>query len=492
MSFETSIRDPDMHISPQKLKEEDEIQLPTVCCGRYNQQTKSCQFVMSTSANYACDEEQQQRINGASGFDPNTRSNGYNDSVTSQRRMKPLSAGNSYPCKRCNKQFKKKIILEKHLKSRLCNQTSLQCSMITKTDKTETDLETHAAKRVGNQLFTCKVCARNYTRKGGLTSHMKQHTSKKMFPCRICDKTFFESWQCKRHMISHSEKVFWCADCGKGFKDKNYLTSHVRSHAKDFACSFCHKKFGQNAHLKLHLMTHTGERPFTCADCAGGFISKNQLVIHVKTMHTDESRNSMYVVEYADTVHALKSLSSLDCYNKVQSDEGKNSNANLGVQTIDTLFDCDFCGHTFHSISFLSERMEYHKYGKLVCKICGVRFRNKNLWAKHEKAHENEFRPFVCEYCSCRFSKRLSLEGHIKIHTGERPIKCDHCGKRWKNKRDVRRHLMSHTDERPYGCEYCFSRFREENTRTRHIRAKHPEKLCGKPSVSLSFLYHCA
>jgi len=157
--------------------------------------------------------------------------------------------------------------------------------------------------RVDMGLFACNQCEtfRCFT-KARLKSHQMSHRVDRPCLCQECGKPFKTDKSLRLHVRSmHEGKgkankeeagCVTCEVCNRVFKDKRRLRSHlsaVHQKIRPHLCNYCGYAASNLSSLRLHLRTHTNEKPYTCGHegCAFRTADHNSLRRH-KMRHSGE------------------------------------------------------------------------------------------------------------------------------------------------------------------------------------------------------------
>ncbi|XP_047475976.1 transcription factor Sp5-like [Penaeus chinensis] len=107
--------------------------------------------------------------------------------------------------------------------------------------------------------------------------------------CPNCQDTSKDTSATKKR-----EHICHVPGCGKVYSKTSHLKAHLLSHSgeRPFVCNwiFCNKAFTRSDELQRHLRTHTGEKRFQCEECGKRFMRSDHLNKHVKTHENRRAR----------------------------------------------------------------------------------------------------------------------------------------------------------------------------------------------------------
>jgi KRAB domain-containing zinc finger protein len=143
--------------------------------------------------------------------------------------------------------------------------------------------------------YECTKCDKTFKRQSNLTQHQRMHNGT-AFACELCERQFDWKGNLERHLIAHTFAKPYVCDvdtCEQKFALKSNMQQHKRDvHEKvpgKYRCEQCAgRTFSVPAHLRIHVRTHTNERPFACLECAMKFNDKSNLQVHFRAAHTSE------------------------------------------------------------------------------------------------------------------------------------------------------------------------------------------------------------
>ncbi|GIY72322.1 hypothetical protein CDAR_522481 [Caerostris darwini] len=80
-----------------------------------------------------------------------------------------------------------------------------------------------------------------------------------------------------------------CPHCSYGTNISSHMKRHMLKHTgeRPYRCAECDATFARKDHLKNHFAVHSGQRPFECAICRRKFRHKKSLRLHEET-HQDK------------------------------------------------------------------------------------------------------------------------------------------------------------------------------------------------------------
>nr|NP_001122369.1 zinc finger protein ZF(C2H2)-151 [Ciona intestinalis]FAA00227.1 TPA: zinc finger protein [Ciona intestinalis] len=163
----------------------------------------------------------------------------------------------------CNKSFMNNYNLKAHLRTHTEVIPELICKTCGVEQPNKRQLEAHERKEHNAApKLKCPHCPLMFHTQAGVMSHKRVHKPKtQQYPCPLCDKVYTKKFSIKLHMLTHTgEKPYACDRCSWRFANLSRLNRHMASHKeKMLRCTYsnCDKVFYRKDHLYSHMRTHS-------------------------------------------------------------------------------------------------------------------------------------------------------------------------------------------------------------------------------------------
>ncbi|XP_021961676.2 PR domain zinc finger protein 5 [Folsomia candida] len=250
--------------------------------------------------------------------------------------------------------------------------------LVSSHEKSSHQLETAQLRHLSNSVLNSPSLRRH-------TEAIHITHERPRLPCGFvgCDKTFLKKQNVSRHVrAEHAENPvrFRCTLCGKEFKMKIELESHVPTHTteKPYNCATCGRSFALRRTMKSHEQTHLEKSArdiFQCHVCPGTFLKKGGLQAHVQVVH--ENRRN-----YPCTICDKRFSSSSELKRHVEARHVTNK---------ELVHSCDKCEYRSYSKVNLTHPVRRHNPANWrKCYFCNKFITLQNLVKHYSRIHCHE------------------------------------------------------------------------------------------------------
>lgn len=333
----------------------------------------------------------------------------------------------------------------------------------------------HIRMHLKKGSFFCDTCGADYYTRNGLTKHVCRekrrqrpevdHRTRDHRYCRFCD-THFKDLDAKQAHTCEKEdptdkKWVFCRCCNKRVK-KDRFNRHMEYHSEvEWRCSICDRKVATERALKLHMTTHSGNKPHQCKECPESFVIIANLRRHMQVHHgvvveefkcgicSKELSSRIRLRAHLNRVHSKQIFCEL-CKEELPS----KAELKLHLMNGHDPPECEVCGKMFLLPRYLTLHRKLHTEKhlnrgpvvKTTCELCKLTLPSKEELKLHI---ESEHEPSVCQICNKSFALPRYLKMHEKLHVGNPTpnVQCSICFKMLSEK-NIKPHVYrNHNDQ---------------------------------------------
>ena len=244
-------------------------------------------------------------------------------------------------------------------------------------------------------------------------------------------------------------------------------------------CPHCPYSTRQSSHLKVHIRTHTGEKPYLCKMCGQSFADSSSRNRHMHSMHsvTDEDMALRTVKKLHQCPHCPYSTKRAD-----------HLMYHIRTHTGEKPHPCKECGRCFARPA----QLRYHVHSKhdsatrAAASVQDIEVSKRKDLTYHVFTQARE-KPYSCKKCGQGFVLCGNLKRHMrKVHSStdeeiaclvpainKRLYQCPHCPYSSKRVDHLKYHIRTHTGEKPCSCKECGRSFTVSSALRYHMYSQH-------------------
>ncbi|KAK3095381.1 hypothetical protein FSP39_014059 [Pinctada imbricata] len=339
----------------------------------------------------------------------------------------PMQTGRSsdgiLKCKSCYKEFYSKESFALH-----------QASHIEKVHKCETcrarfsstySLKLHSKihlKPGQAVLHECKVCHKTFLRPNSLSIHMFAHRSTKDFSCSECGKSFRLKASLRSHLRVHNKFFFYICKCGEKFRSKSTFRNHIVAYHREdktvtnfpiYKCEYCQKEFVSKHRYMEHTSFHTGRKTFSCSLCSSKFATQGKLNWHINRVHMTKKKFICKVCDLSSE-NETKFKKHLQTITHIEECKAANIELKQFYDDLEALEKGSELSEPRFTFDVIYESSENGKERKEInvkrkdCSICKKKFITVKALHNHRRDKHTH-----CSVCNENFKSPMSFQKHI-------------------------------------------------------------------------------
>lgn len=199
-----------------------------------------------------------------------------------------LSDG-SWKCPHCDFTSDHNTTVFRHVKN-IHGNTKQECTLCNRTFKTKIQLAKHI--EFHQNPPECQYCGKTFMSLGGYQRHISQHEGTlQKYMCDICGLVIVNPHTFEAHMNRHNNiRPYKCEKCNRCYDNRDHLMLHLKcskscdgANKETFMCHLCGKAFTYKRHYKRHIMYSHREPSCKCDICGRMLKSPDCLRAHIKT-----------------------------------------------------------------------------------------------------------------------------------------------------------------------------------------------------------------